>query len=119
MMNKIFSNPAFVSLLDNYGDMTGFITLDRYLSTVRFGTPNPQLLTSYVTDVLNLANKYNLFNVGILDQSDLHILTLVTSGILYTNNVQDQTLLSNITKFSNAISEANKMANYVLGMVLN
>lgn len=120
MMNKIFSNPMFISLLDNYSDMTGFITLDRYLNINRgAGMVNPQLLTSYVTECVNLAHKYNLFNVGILDQNDLHILTLITSGILLTNNVQDQTLLANITKFTNTIAEANKMANYVLGMILN
>ena len=117
-MNKIFSNPVFISILDSYGDQTGFILLDKALATAKTGIINPDYLTSAANSALEMVQKYNLFNLGVVDANDIHLLKLVTSGILYTNNIQDQTLLSNIVKFGNVLSEANQMAGYALGMIL-
>lgn len=117
-MNKVFSNPVFISTLDTYGDTTGFILLDNALAAAKAGQVNPDLITSAANSALAMVQKYNLFNLGVIDSNDLYLLRLVTSGVLYTNNVQDQTLLSNIVKFGDALSEANKMAGYALNMIL-
>ncbi len=116
-MNKIFSNPAFISLMDTYGDMTGFITLDKCLANAKLGIMDTNALTNAVNTVVALTNKYNLFNLGIIDQNDLYMMGLVTSGMLYTNDAKDQTLLSNIVKFGDAINAANNVAGYALNMI--